>query len=57
MRPAGSEINDQSRIATPMWAMKNGSTHIVVGRPITQVKDKIMAAQNIVAEIRGVGNE
>jgi len=57
VRPARAEINDQSRIATPMWAMKNGSTRIVVGRPITQVKDKIMAAQNIVAEIRGVGNE
>ena len=57
VRPAGSAVNDQSRIATPMWAMKNGSTHIVVGRPITQAADKILAAQNIVAEIRGVGNE
>ena len=57
VRPAGSAVNDQSRIATPMWAMKNGSTHIVVGRPITQATNKIMAAQNIVAEIRGVGNE
>ncbi|MDD4320676.1 MAG: orotidine-5'-phosphate decarboxylase [Acidaminococcaceae bacterium] len=57
VRPAGTALNDQSRIATPMWAMKNGSTHIVVGRPITQAEDKIMAAQNIIAEIRGVGNE
>lgn len=57
VRPAGSAINDQSRIATPLWAINNGASHIVVGRPITQAEDKIAAAKNIVAEIRGVENE
>ena len=47
-------MDDQSRIATPVGAFKNGSSHIVVGRPITKAEDKIAAAQSIVAEIRGV---
>ena len=51
---AGASIDDQSRIATPAGAFKNGSSHIVVGRPITKAEDKIAAAQSIVAEIRGV---
>ena len=54
IRPAGAAVNDQSRIATPAGALKNGSTHIVVGRPITKAEDKIAAAQSIAAEIRGV---
>ena len=47
-------MNDQSRVATPSGAFKNGSSHIVVGRPITQAEDKVAAAKAIVAEIRGV---
>ena len=54
IRPAGAAVNDQSRIATPAGALKNGSTHIVVGRPITKAEDKKAAAQSIAAEIRGV---
>ena len=54
IRPAGADVNDQSRIATPAGALKNGSTHIVVGRPITKAEDKKAAAQSIAAEIRGV---
>ncbi len=54
VRPAGSAVNDQSRIATPAGAFNNGSSHIVVGRPITQAENKKAAAEAIVAEIRGV---
>ncbi len=54
VRPAGVSIDDQSRIATPVGALKNGASHIVVGRPITKAEDKIAAAQSIIAEIRGV---
>lgn len=54
VRPAGAALNDQSRVATPAGAIKNGSSHIVVGRPITQAEDRIVAAKNIVAEIRGI---
>ena len=41
-------------VSLPAGAFKNGSSHIVVGRPITKAEDKIAAAQSIVAEIRGV---
>lgn len=54
VRPKGSSLDDQARIATPSGALKNGASHIVVGRPITKAENKIKAANDIVAEIRGV---
>jgi len=54
VRPVGSELNDQSRVATPAGAFKNGSTHIVVGRPITKAENKKAAATAIVDEIKNV---
>ncbi|RIM05275.1 orotidine-5'-phosphate decarboxylase [Staphylococcus chromogenes] len=36
IRPANSARNDQKRVTTPEGAKQLGSTHIVVGRPITQ---------------------
>ncbi|OXE89730.1 orotidine-5'-phosphate decarboxylase, partial [Staphylococcus aureus] len=36
IRPKGATQNDQQRITTPEDAKVLGSTHIVVGRPITQ---------------------
>lgn len=54
VRPAGAAQGDQSRVATPAGAIKNGASHIVVGRPITQAADKKAAAAAIVAEIRNV---
>lgn len=53
VRPAGSSVDDQSRIATPKGAFINGSTHIVVGRPITKAGDRKAAAEAIVNEIKG----
>ena len=53
VRPAGSSVDDQSRIATPKGAFLNGSTHIVVGRPITKAADRKAAAEAIVNEIKG----
>lgn len=54
VRPKGASLNDQSRVATPSGALKNGASHIVVGRPITKAENKIKAANDIVAEIRGI---
>lgn len=53
VRPVGSETNDQSRIATPSGAIKNGASHIVVGRPITQVENKKETTKKILKEIEG----
>lgn len=52
VRPIGSAAGDQSRITTPAQAIANGSTHIVVGRPITQAPDPVAAFDAIVDELR-----
>ncbi len=51
IRPAGSDINDQSRISTPAAAIKNGANYLVVGRPIRAAQNPKLAAENILKEI------
>ena len=51
IRPSWAEANDQSRIVTPGQALKNGSSHLVVGRPITGAENRVAAARKIVDEI------
>jgi orotidine-5'-phosphate decarboxylase len=54
VRPAGSALDDQSRVTTPAQAFANGSTHIVVGRPIMKAEDRKQAARAIVEEIKTI---
>ena len=54
VRPAGSALDDQSRVTTPAQAFANGSTHIVVGRPIMKAEDRKQAAEAIVEEIKTI---
>lgn len=54
VRPVWSAKNDQSRIATPAAALKNGATHLVVGRPIRTADSPKEAAEKIIAEMRSV---
>lgn len=56
IRPAGSAINDQKRIATPASAVGNGAHYIVVGRPVLKQKDRRAAARAIVAELETATN-
>ena len=51
VRPAGSALGDQSRVATPASAINAGASHIVVGRPITGAEDPLAAYEAIVAEL------
>ena len=39
IRPAGSSVDDQTRITTPEGAIANGADFLVIGRPITQAVD------------------
>ena len=52
VRPTGTALGDQKRIATPAEAIANGADHIVVGRPIWQSNDPRKAAQSILQDIR-----
>jgi len=54
VRPAGSALDDQSRVTTPAQAFANGSSHIVVGRPIMKAEDRKEAAAAIVEEIKNL---
>ncbi len=47
VRPAGADLGDQKRVATPAAAISDGADHIVVGRPIWKADDPRAAAQAI----------
>ena len=51
VRPAGSALGDQKRVATPAQAIADGADHIVVGRPIWQSKDPRAMAQMIQSQL------
>lgn len=51
IRPAGADLGDQKRIATPAEALRAGASYLVIGRPITQAPDPAAAADAILKEI------
>jgi orotidine-5'-phosphate decarboxylase len=51
IRPAGSAVGDQKRVATPGHAIADGASMLVVGRPITRAADPASAARAILEEI------
>ena len=50
IRPAGSELGDQQRVATPSDAIAMGS-NLVVGRPITRSADPLASLKEINASL------
>ena len=54
IRPADGQANDQKRITTPQQAMRNGASYLVIGRPITQASDPLLALQETKDEISNV---
>jgi orotidine-5'-phosphate decarboxylase len=54
IRPAGRDVGDQKRVATPSEAIKAGADYLVVGRPIVEAADPRAAAEAIQAEIAAV---
>lgn len=53
VRPAGADVGDQTRIATPSGAISNGADYLVVGRPISGAADPVAAARAIGEEVSG----
>lgn len=53
IRPANVAANDQSRIMIPRAALAAGSSYLVIGRPITQAPDPLMALKEISQDIGG----
>lgn len=53
VRPAGADVGDQKRVATPAAAIAAGASKLVIGRPITQASDPAAACEAVVAELVG----
>lgn len=51
IRPKGSDSNDQQRIMTPVDAIRNGSSYLVIGRPITQSDNPVGILRTINSDI------
>lgn len=51
IRPTGSAVGDQKRVATPTRALTEGADYLVVGRPITQAENPAEAASQILKEM------
>lgn len=51
IRPLNASADDQRRIVTPRQAIDDGSSYLVIGRPITQAADPIAVLNAINKEI------
>jgi orotidine-5'-phosphate decarboxylase len=53
IRPAGSDVGDQKRVATPAGAVRAGANYLVLGRAVTQTPDPASALTQILDEVAG----
>lgn len=51
IRLAGDDAGDQRRVVTPVQAMENGATHLVMGRSITHAVDPSAALSHVLRSI------
>ena len=51
IRMPEGDVGDQKRVATPSFAVEQGATHLVVGRPIVQADDPTASATAIVEDM------
>jgi orotidine-5'-phosphate decarboxylase len=51
IRPAGADVQDQKRVATPSSAVAAGADILVIGRPVTGAPDPPAALDRILEEI------
>lgn len=52
VRPTGTSLGDQKRVATPAEAIAEGADHIVVGRPVWAAPNPVAATQAILADLQ-----
>jgi orotidine-5'-phosphate decarboxylase len=50
IRPLNAAVGDQSRVVTQKQAVLNGSSYLVIGRPITRAEDPNEVLRQILAE-------
>jgi orotidine-5'-phosphate decarboxylase len=55
VRPAGADVGDQKRVATPASAIAAGADYLVVGRPIRDAANPAAAFVAMVAEVVAAG--
>jgi len=51
IRPAGADVQDQKRVATPASAIAAGADLLVIGRPVTAAADPEAALEAVLEEI------
>jgi len=51
IRPAGADLGDQKRVATPASALAAGADLLVIGRPVTAAPDPEAALAAVLEEI------
>ena len=54
VRPKWASLDDQARAETPAFALAEGASHIICGRPITAAADPRAAALAVAEEMAGV---
>jgi orotidine-5'-phosphate decarboxylase len=54
IRMPSGEVGDQKRVATPSFAVEQGATHLVIGRPIVQADDPAHAVACMRKDMQGV---
>jgi orotidine-5'-phosphate decarboxylase len=52
IRPAGTDLGDQKRVATPAEALAEGADILVVGRPLTAAPDPDAALASLLSQIQ-----
>lgn len=52
IRMPDGDVGDQKRVATPAFAVQQGSTHLVVGRPIVQAENPAIATEAIFSDMK-----
>lgn len=52
IRPEGADRGDQSRVATPQQALRDGSHYLVMGRPITQAANPAAAVEAVLESLQ-----